>query len=50
MKAVDHKGRLVCIETLKAKAAIMFRFCMIKAQRGFTEEGRRKEGKATIEE
>lgn len=32
-KAVGYKGHLVCIEILKAKAAIMFdRFCRNKAQ------------------
>lgn len=44
MKAVGYKGRLGCIEILKAKAAIMFdRFCMNKAQQEV--ESQRKRGR-----
>lgn len=44
MKAVGYKGRHKgCIEILKAKAAIMFGFCMNKAQR--EEESQRKGGR-----
>lgn len=48
MKAVGYKGRHKgCIEILKAKAAIVFGFCMNKARRE-EESQRKRRGKATM--